>query len=217
MSHVTRPRRSAPQATTRLPSSTASWYRADPAAAGDGGRPGGVPRRRQQHRMGARPAGVARRGRWQRRTGGEAERGRGVSFPDLVPDLAARLPDLRGRLSANQPLADITWFRVGGPARRCSRPPTRATLPISSPTSRWTSPSPSSASAPTSWCATAASRASPSGSGAASPRPSWNRATASAPAPRCPMPSSRARRPTPASPGSPSTAASPGRSAARCA
>jgi UDP-N-acetylmuramate dehydrogenase len=40
-----------------------------------------------------------------------------VSFPDLVPDLAARLPDLRGRLTANQRLADIAWFRVGGPAQ----------------------------------------------------------------------------------------------------
>jgi UDP-N-acetylmuramate dehydrogenase len=40
-----------------------------------------------------------------------------VSFPDLVPDLASRLPELRGRLAANQPLADFTWFRVGGPAQ----------------------------------------------------------------------------------------------------
>jgi len=40
-----------------------------------------------------------------------------VSFPDLVPDLAARLPELRGRLGAKQPLADITWFRAGGPAQ----------------------------------------------------------------------------------------------------
>jgi UDP-N-acetylmuramate dehydrogenase len=40
-----------------------------------------------------------------------------LSFPDLVPDLAAQLPDLRGRLTANQMLADITWFRVGGPAQ----------------------------------------------------------------------------------------------------
>jgi UDP-N-acetylmuramate dehydrogenase len=40
-----------------------------------------------------------------------------VSFPDLVPDLASRLPDLRGRLAGNQSLADITWFRVGGPAQ----------------------------------------------------------------------------------------------------
>ena len=40
-----------------------------------------------------------------------------MSFPDIVPALAARLPDLRGRFSANQALADVTWFRVGGPAQ----------------------------------------------------------------------------------------------------
>jgi UDP-N-acetylmuramate dehydrogenase len=40
-----------------------------------------------------------------------------MSFPDIVPELVARLPDLRGRLTANQPLADVTWFRVGGPAQ----------------------------------------------------------------------------------------------------
>jgi UDP-N-acetylmuramate dehydrogenase len=40
-----------------------------------------------------------------------------VSFPDLAGELAAKLPALRGRLVANQPLADITWFRVGGPAQ----------------------------------------------------------------------------------------------------
>jgi UDP-N-acetylmuramate dehydrogenase len=40
-----------------------------------------------------------------------------VTFPDLVADLKAALPDLRGRLTANQTLADITWFRVGGPAQ----------------------------------------------------------------------------------------------------
>ncbi|MFG1426182.1 UDP-N-acetylmuramate dehydrogenase [Roseixanthobacter glucoisosaccharinicivorans] len=38
-------------------------------------------------------------------------------FPDLVPELTARLPQLRGRLSANASLADLTWFRVGGPAQ----------------------------------------------------------------------------------------------------
>ena len=27
------------------------------------------------------------------------------------------MPDLRGRLTANAPLSDITWFRVGGPAQ----------------------------------------------------------------------------------------------------
>jgi UDP-N-acetylmuramate dehydrogenase len=40
-----------------------------------------------------------------------------VSHPDLVPELKAALPKLRGRLVANQTLADITWFRVGGPAQ----------------------------------------------------------------------------------------------------
>lgn len=38
-------------------------------------------------------------------------------FPDLVPALTGAMPKLRGRLLANQPLADITWFRVGGPAQ----------------------------------------------------------------------------------------------------
>ena len=40
-----------------------------------------------------------------------------MSFTDIVPDLKAKLPDLRGRLLANQPLAELTWFRVGGPAQ----------------------------------------------------------------------------------------------------
>jgi UDP-N-acetylmuramate dehydrogenase len=40
-----------------------------------------------------------------------------VSFPDIVSDLKAQMPQLRGRLIANQPLADLTWFRVGGPAQ----------------------------------------------------------------------------------------------------
>src|ERR1700693_2659135 len=40
-----------------------------------------------------------------------------MTFPDLVPDLRARMPGLRGRLLANQPLAELPWFRVGGPAQ----------------------------------------------------------------------------------------------------
>jgi UDP-N-acetylmuramate dehydrogenase len=39
------------------------------------------------------------------------------SFPDIVADLKARMPQLRGRLLANQSLAELTWFRVGGPAQ----------------------------------------------------------------------------------------------------
>jgi UDP-N-acetylmuramate dehydrogenase len=40
-----------------------------------------------------------------------------MTFADLVPELKARLPSLRGRLMSNQPLAELTWFRVGGPAQ----------------------------------------------------------------------------------------------------
>src|SRR5215469_5885402 len=40
-----------------------------------------------------------------------------MSFPDLVGALRSKMPLLRGRLLANQPLADLTWFRVGGPAQ----------------------------------------------------------------------------------------------------
>ena len=40
-----------------------------------------------------------------------------TTFPDITPDLKAAMPDLRGRLLANQRLAELTWFRVGGPAQ----------------------------------------------------------------------------------------------------
>lgn len=40
-----------------------------------------------------------------------------MSFPDITADLKAKMPQLRGRLMANQPLAELTWFRVGGPAQ----------------------------------------------------------------------------------------------------
>lgn len=40
-----------------------------------------------------------------------------MAFPDLLPELQAAAPKLRGRLLANQSLAEITWFRVGGPAQ----------------------------------------------------------------------------------------------------
>lgn len=40
-----------------------------------------------------------------------------MSFPDITGDLAARMPSLRGRMIANQTLAEFTWFRVGGPAQ----------------------------------------------------------------------------------------------------
>jgi UDP-N-acetylmuramate dehydrogenase len=40
-----------------------------------------------------------------------------MSFPDITPDLRAAMPELRGRLLANQSLAELTWFRAGGPAQ----------------------------------------------------------------------------------------------------
>jgi UDP-N-acetylmuramate dehydrogenase len=40
-----------------------------------------------------------------------------MTFPDITADLKSRMPELRGRLLANQPLAELTWFRVGGPAQ----------------------------------------------------------------------------------------------------
>ena len=40
-----------------------------------------------------------------------------ASFPDITPGLKAAMPELRGRLLANESLAPLTWFRVGGPAQ----------------------------------------------------------------------------------------------------
>src|SRR5690242_19681219 len=40
-----------------------------------------------------------------------------MTFPDITPNLKSRLPNLRGRLLTNQGLAELTWFRVGGPAQ----------------------------------------------------------------------------------------------------
>jgi UDP-N-acetylmuramate dehydrogenase len=40
-----------------------------------------------------------------------------MTFPDLVARLKADMPKLAGRLIANQSLADLAWFRVGGPAQ----------------------------------------------------------------------------------------------------
>ena len=51
-----------------------------------------------------------------------------MTFPDIVPALKANLPDLRGRLLANEPLAPLTWFRVGGPAQALFMPEDEADL-----------------------------------------------------------------------------------------
>ncbi len=39
-----------------------------------------------------------------------------VKETELFRELSARLPDLRGRMTPAARLADVTWFRVGGPA-----------------------------------------------------------------------------------------------------
>jgi UDP-N-acetylmuramate dehydrogenase len=51
-----------------------------------------------------------------------------MSFPDLLPELGRLMPQLRGRLNANAPLSDITWFRVGGPAQVLFTPADEADL-----------------------------------------------------------------------------------------
>jgi UDP-N-acetylmuramate dehydrogenase len=48
---------------------------------------------------------------------GQGGGGGRLSFPDIIADVRSRVPDLRGRLLANQSLAELTWFRVGGPAQ----------------------------------------------------------------------------------------------------
>ncbi|MCW2273576.1 UDP-N-acetylmuramate dehydrogenase [Rhodoblastus acidophilus] len=40
-----------------------------------------------------------------------------MTFKDITGELAARMPELRGRLTANAEIAPYTWFRVGGPAQ----------------------------------------------------------------------------------------------------
>ncbi|WP_330084423.1 UDP-N-acetylmuramate dehydrogenase [Methylocystis iwaonis] len=51
-----------------------------------------------------------------------------MTFRDLTPDIAPLLPELRGKLSANEPLAPYTWFRVGGPAQLLFMPADEADL-----------------------------------------------------------------------------------------
>src|SRR5215471_2159798 len=40
-----------------------------------------------------------------------------MAFPDITASLTTAMPALRGRLLPNQSLAELTWFRVGGPAQ----------------------------------------------------------------------------------------------------
>ena len=51
-----------------------------------------------------------------------------MSFSDIVAGLKAAMPQLRGRLLENQSLAELTWFRVGGPAQALLMPEDEADL-----------------------------------------------------------------------------------------
>jgi UDP-N-acetylmuramate dehydrogenase len=45
-----------------------------------------------------------------------------VSFAEITADLRTRLPELRGTLEANAPMAPLSWFRTGGPAEALFTP-----------------------------------------------------------------------------------------------
>ena len=51
-----------------------------------------------------------------------------MNGPALLAMLTTRLPDLRGRLTAEAPLKEYTWFRVGGPAEVLYSPADEADL-----------------------------------------------------------------------------------------
>ena len=45
-----------------------------------------------------------------------------MSFPDLLPQLGSWVEQIRGKLTPNQLLSEVTWFRLGGPAQLMFRP-----------------------------------------------------------------------------------------------
>jgi len=49
-------------------------------------------------------------------------------FDDIVPDLRAAMPTLRGTLETNAPTAPLSWFRTGGPAQVLFTPADEADL-----------------------------------------------------------------------------------------
>ena len=51
-----------------------------------------------------------------------------TEWPDLIPTFQPWVADVRGRLIPNQPLSEITWFRVGGPAQLFFQPADEADL-----------------------------------------------------------------------------------------
>ena len=51
-----------------------------------------------------------------------------MTHPDISVELRSGMPQLRGRLTPNAPMADITWFRAGGPAQVLFSPQDEADL-----------------------------------------------------------------------------------------
>jgi UDP-N-acetylmuramate dehydrogenase len=45
-----------------------------------------------------------------------------MSFPDLLEQFPELAEGIRGRLTSNQPLSTVTWFRTGGPAQLMFQP-----------------------------------------------------------------------------------------------
>jgi UDP-N-acetylmuramate dehydrogenase len=138
-----------------------------------------------------------------------------MSFPDIVPGLKSKMPALRGRLLANQSLAELTWFRVGGPAQVLFMPDDAddlgyllANLPAEIPVT----------------VIGLGSNLIVRDGGVPGVAVRLGRGFGDiviegvdVPAPRCPTSRSHARRRRPALPGCRSCAASPAASAARCA
>ena len=56
----------------------------------------------------------------------------GLRGRNVTSELIVRLPKVRGRLTADAPLAQVTWFRVGGPAEVMFRPPISTISALSS-------------------------------------------------------------------------------------
>jgi UDP-N-acetylmuramate dehydrogenase len=52
------------------------------------------------------------------------------AWPDLLPALRPWIEEVRGRLIPNQSLAEVTWFRVGGPAQLFFQPADEADLAL---------------------------------------------------------------------------------------
>lgn len=51
-----------------------------------------------------------------------------MSFPDLLEQYPELADGIRGRLTSNQPLSAVTWFRTGGPAQLMFQPADEADL-----------------------------------------------------------------------------------------